>query len=128
MLTDRQGAFLGLHLWAHAVLALIYHPELLKSPSGIETPLNQGISRNIKLSLASSRQICECMVFADLVSGESYVSGSKSMTNRIFTPPAYVAVAVEMCANPMTDLNAVHRPAALRRSVSRPAVTSRRFR
>jgi hypothetical protein len=61
---------------------LIYHPELLKSPSGIETPLNQGISRNIKLSLASSRQICECMVFADLVSGESYVR-EFSMTDRI---------------------------------------------
>ncbi|RSH86917.1 hypothetical protein EHS25_003404 [Saitozyma podzolica] len=79
------GAFLGLHLWAHAVLALIYHPELLKSPSGIETPLNQGISRNIKLSLASSRQICECMVFADLVSGESYIS------TPFIVQPLYVA-------------------------------------
>ena len=65
---------MSLHLWAHAVLALIYHPELLKSPSGVETPLNRGMNRNIKLSLASSRQICECMVFADLVAPSSYIS------------------------------------------------------
>lgn len=69
-----QGTFLSLHLWANAVLALVYHPELLKSPSGTETPLNRSMNRSVKLSLASSRQICECMVFADLVASSSYVS------------------------------------------------------
>ncbi|WRT70729.1 uncharacterized protein IL334_007727 [Kwoniella shivajii] len=68
------GAFLAIHLWANAVLALVYHPDLLKSPSGIETPLNKSMDRNIRLSLASSRQICECMVFADLVDSTSYTS------------------------------------------------------
>lgn len=69
----RQGVFLTLHLWANAVLALVYHPELLKSPSGTETPLSQGMNRSIKLALASSRQISECMVFADLVADTAYV-------------------------------------------------------
>lgn len=32
------------------------------------------MNRSIKLSLASSRQICECMVFADLIASSSYVS------------------------------------------------------
>lgn len=68
-----QGTFLALHLWSNAVLALIYHPDLLKSPSGIETPLNATMNRNVKLALASSRQICEAMVFADLVDSASYV-------------------------------------------------------
>ncbi|WWD07292.1 hypothetical protein V865_005389 [Kwoniella europaea PYCC6329] len=68
------GTYLSLHLWANAVLALVYHPELLKSPSGTETPLNKSMDRNVKLSLASSRQICECMVFADLVDSKSYTS------------------------------------------------------
>ncbi|OWZ69086.1 hypothetical protein AYX15_00266 [Cryptococcus neoformans] len=69
-----SGTFLTLHLWANAVLALIYHPELLKSPSGVETPLNRSMPRNVQLSLASSRQIVECMVFADLVDSTSYTS------------------------------------------------------
>nr|XP_019007903.1 pathway-specific nitrogen regulator [Kwoniella pini CBS 10737]OCF46684.1 pathway-specific nitrogen regulator [Kwoniella pini CBS 10737] len=73
-LRGHSGTFLTLHLWANAVLALIYHPDLLKSPSGIETPLNKSMDRNVKLSLASSRQICECMVFADLVDSTSYTS------------------------------------------------------
>ena len=73
---DFQGVFLSLHLWANAVLALVYHPELLKSPSGIETPLSQSMSRSLKLALASSRQISECMIFADLVAEASYVSCS----------------------------------------------------
>ena len=69
----RKGTYLALHLWSNAVLALIYHPDLLKSPSGTETPLNATMNRNVKLALASSRQICECMVFADLVDSSSYV-------------------------------------------------------
>lgn len=72
-LLTTQGTFLALHLWSNAVLALIYHPDLLKSPSGIETPLNATMNRNVKLALASSRQICEAMVFADLVDSASYV-------------------------------------------------------
>ncbi|WVQ79789.1 hypothetical protein IAT38_001889 [Cryptococcus sp. DSM 104549] len=68
------GTFLALHLWANAVLALVYHPELLKSPSGVETPLNRSMPRNVQLALAASRQICECMVFADLVDSSSYTS------------------------------------------------------
>ncbi|WVR08633.1 hypothetical protein IAU60_005689 [Kwoniella sp. DSM 27419] len=73
-LRGHGGTYLALHLWANAVLALIYHPELLKSPSGTETPLNKSMNRNVQLSLASSRQICECMVFADLVDSTSYTS------------------------------------------------------
>jgi hypothetical protein len=69
-----QGMYLALHLWAHAVLALTYHPDLLKSASGIETPFSKSMSRNVQLALASSRQISECMVFADLVAKETYVS------------------------------------------------------
>ncbi|WVQ70547.1 hypothetical protein IAR50_000066 [Cryptococcus sp. DSM 104548] len=78
-----SGTFLALHLWANAVLALIYHPELLKSPSGVETPLNKSLSRNVQLSLASSRQIVECMVFADLVDSGSYIS-SPYLTQPLF--------------------------------------------
>ncbi|EIW70119.1 hypothetical protein TREMEDRAFT_29634 [Tremella mesenterica DSM 1558] len=79
------GTFLALHLWANAVLALVYHPDLLKSPSGIETPLNQSMNRSIKLALASSRQIVECMVFSDLVSQTAYTSSP------YLVQPLYVA-------------------------------------
>lgn len=89
-----------MHLWANAVLALIYHPELLKSPSGVETPLNRSMSRSIKLALASSRQISECMVFADLVANTSYVS------------------AVFVIRADMVDFVTFHRPAPVRCGVS----------
>lgn len=79
------GTFLSLHLWANAVLALVYHPDLLKSPSGEETPLNRSMPRNVKLALSSSRQIGECMVFADLVSHSSYTA------TPIVVQPIYVA-------------------------------------
>ncbi|RSH84095.1 hypothetical protein EHS25_005340 [Saitozyma podzolica] len=69
-----SGMYLALHLWAHAVLALTYHPDLLKSASGTETPFSKSMSRNVQLALASSRQISECMVFADLVAKETYTS------------------------------------------------------
>jgi hypothetical protein len=78
-----QGTFLALHLWSNAVLALIYHPDLLKSPSGIETPLNATMNRNVKLALASSRQICEAMVFADLVDSASYVRPRITVTRKL---------------------------------------------
>ena len=68
-----QGIYLTLHLWANAVVAFVYHPELLKSPSGQETPLSRDMARNMSLAVASSRQICECMIFADLVKHATYV-------------------------------------------------------
>lgn len=79
------GTFLSLHLWANAVLALVYHPDLLKSPSGVETPLGRSMPRNVRLAIASSRQICECMVFADLVSHTSYIASP------VVVQPLYVA-------------------------------------
>ncbi|SJL15726.1 uncharacterized protein ARMOST_19230 [Armillaria ostoyae] len=66
------GSFLFLHLWANAVLALIHHPNLGHSLSGHETPISAGVKRSIKLSLASSRQIADCLVFADLFDAASY--------------------------------------------------------
>lgn len=72
------GTYLTLHLWANAVMALVYHPELLSSPSGMETPLSQNMDRSIKLSLSSSRTISECLVFADLFSSQSYVCSFSS--------------------------------------------------
>ena len=69
-----QGIYLTLHLWANAVVAFVYHPELLKSPSGQETPLTRDMARNMSLAVASSRQVCECMIFADLVKHATYVS------------------------------------------------------
>lgn len=66
--------FLCLHLWSHAVLALTYHPDLLKTTSGHETPMTANMNRNIHLAMSSARQIVECIVFADLVADSSYVS------------------------------------------------------
>ncbi|KAG7451756.1 uncharacterized protein BT62DRAFT_990214 [Guyanagaster necrorhizus] len=66
------GSFLFLHLWANAVLALIHHPNLGHSPSGQETPISSGVKRSTKISLASSRQIAECLVFADVLDAPSY--------------------------------------------------------
>ncbi|ORX41220.1 fungal-specific transcription factor domain-domain-containing protein [Kockovaella imperatae] len=79
------GIYLALHLWANAVVAFVYHPELLQSPHGAETPLTQNMARNRSLSLASSRQICECMVFADLVEHATYTS------NPFIVQPLFVA-------------------------------------
>ncbi|KAF9039626.1 hypothetical protein BDZ89DRAFT_1010178 [Hymenopellis radicata] len=79
------GTYLTLHLWANAVMALIYHPELLTSPSGIETPLSQNMEVSIKLSLSSSRTISECLVYADLFSSQSY------LTSPFVVQPIYVA-------------------------------------
>ncbi|WVN89632.1 uncharacterized protein L203_104861 [Cryptococcus depauperatus CBS 7841] len=79
-----SGTYLALHLWVNAVLVLIYHPELLKSPSGMETPLNKSMQRNVQLSLASSRQIVECMVFADLVDSSSYTNSGGFLSQPVF--------------------------------------------
>lgn len=62
-----------LHLWSHAILALIHHPNLGRNVSGYDTPLSTDQTRSIKLSLASSRQIADCLVFADLFDQQSYV-------------------------------------------------------
>ncbi|KAH8827215.1 fungal-specific transcription factor domain-containing protein [Flagelloscypha sp. PMI_526] len=51
------SVFLTLHLWANAVMALVYHPELITGTSGSQTPLTSTMDRSIKLSLASSRII-----------------------------------------------------------------------
>ncbi|EIM87625.1 uncharacterized protein STEHIDRAFT_168323 [Stereum hirsutum FP-91666 SS1] len=67
------GSFLFLHLWAHGILALIHHPNLGRNLSGYDTPLSTDLTRSIKLSLASSRQIADCLVFADLFDQQSYV-------------------------------------------------------
>ncbi|KAG5652111.1 hypothetical protein H0H81_006285 [Sphagnurus paluster] len=67
VLLPAQGSFLTLHLWANAVLALVFHPELMSRSSGTETPFSQNMERSIKLSLSSSRIIAECLVFADLL-------------------------------------------------------------
>ncbi|KAK7036707.1 hypothetical protein VNI00_011372 [Paramarasmius palmivorus] len=79
------GTYLTLHLWANAVMALVYHPELLSSPSGTETPLTQTMDRSIKLALASSRTISECLVFADLFASQSYLYSPHAVQ------PVYVA-------------------------------------
>ncbi|KAJ6618004.1 fungal-specific transcription factor domain-containing protein [Mycena sp. CBHHK59/15] len=68
------SSFLTLHLWANGIMALVYHTELLVSPSGTETPLSRNMDRSIKLSIASSRTISECLVFGDLFASQSYLS------------------------------------------------------
>jgi len=40
----------------------------------METPISAGVHRSIKLSLASSKQIADCLVFADLFDSLSYCS------------------------------------------------------
>ncbi|KAJ9119052.1 hypothetical protein QFC22_003543 [Naganishia vaughanmartiniae] len=70
----KGGVFLALHCMANAVLALLYHPALLASPNGADTPMSQGMQRSIKLSLTCARTICECIVFADLGSPISFIS------------------------------------------------------
>jgi hypothetical protein len=99
--------YLALHLWAHAVLALTYHPDLLKSASGIETPFSKSMSRNVQLALASSRQISECMVFADLVAKETYVSHEERLRADFIV------------------FDAVSRPASLRGRVSKHSLRTR---
>uniref|UniRef100_A0A0W0FF04 Zn(2)-C6 fungal-type domain-containing protein n=1 Tax=Moniliophthora roreri TaxID=221103 RepID=A0A0W0FF04_MONRR len=67
------GTYLFLHLWCNAILALIHHPNLGRDhPSGFATPHTAGLKRSIKLSLASSRQVADCLVFADLFDARSY--------------------------------------------------------
>ena len=73
-----QGTFLTLHLWTNAVLALVYHPELTIGPSGSDMPFSATLQRSMQLSLSSSRNISECLVFADLFSSQAYVRSSSS--------------------------------------------------
>ncbi|KAF9267220.1 hypothetical protein L218DRAFT_1074512 [Marasmius fiardii PR-910] len=72
-LRGHGGTYLTLHLWANAVMALVYHPGLLSRPDGSETPVSQSMDRSVKLALASSRTISECLVFADLFASQSYL-------------------------------------------------------
>lgn len=48
-------------------------------PSGMETPMSSSMDRSLKLSIASSRLISECLVFADLMSSQSYVGPTTSL-------------------------------------------------
>ncbi|KAK0218768.1 hypothetical protein IW262DRAFT_1054734 [Armillaria fumosa] len=66
-------------------MTLMYHPELLTSPSGMEAPLSQNMDRSIKLSMSSARTISECLVFADLFASQSYSSSPFTVQ------PIYVA-------------------------------------
>ncbi|WWC59823.1 uncharacterized protein I303_102385 [Kwoniella dejecticola CBS 10117] len=68
-----SGILLALHLYCHAVLAMTYHPDLLKSPSGHETPLNRNMLKDMRLALESSKQISECIPLADLLDPTSYI-------------------------------------------------------
>ncbi|EIM86073.1 uncharacterized protein STEHIDRAFT_147598 [Stereum hirsutum FP-91666 SS1] len=68
------GTFLLLHLWANAVMALTYHPELTTGSLGTETPLTQNMERSVKLSLSCSRTVSECVVIADLFGSRSYLA------------------------------------------------------
>ncbi|KAF9040283.1 hypothetical protein BDZ89DRAFT_1060712 [Hymenopellis radicata] len=69
---QQGGIFLFLHLWANAVLALIHHPNLGRNNSGMETPVSASVNRSIRLSLISSRQLVDYLVFADLFDAASY--------------------------------------------------------
>ncbi|KAL1701151.1 fungal-specific transcription factor domain-containing protein [Schizophyllum commune] len=79
------GVFLTLHLWANAVLALVYHPELLSNTSGVETPMSSNMDKSVKLALGCSRTISECLVFADLFASQSYLASPMAVQ------PIYVA-------------------------------------
>ncbi|KAL5513453.1 hypothetical protein ACEPAH_3852 [Sanghuangporus vaninii] len=73
------GSFLTLHLWTNAVMALVYHPELTTNPSGAQAPLIRSMHCSMKLSLSSSRNISECLVFADLFSSKAYLGNPFSV-------------------------------------------------
>ncbi|OCB87698.1 hypothetical protein A7U60_g5224 [Sanghuangporus baumii] len=73
------GSFLTLHLWTNAVMALVYHPELTTNPSGVQAPLVRSLHCSMKLSLSSSRNISECLVFADLFSSKAYLGNPFSV-------------------------------------------------
>ena len=72
-LKGQGGIFLQLHLWINAILTLTYHPDLIKSPLGFDTPVQASLHRSAKLSLASARLINESLVFADLCGSHCYV-------------------------------------------------------
>ncbi|KAG6819207.1 hypothetical protein H0H93_014347 [Arthromyces matolae] len=78
-------SFLTLHLWANAILAVSFYPELQERPEGNFAPITQNVERSTKLALASSRVIAECLVFADLFASHSY------LTSPFVVEPIYVA-------------------------------------
>ncbi|KAG6902386.1 hypothetical protein C0995_000591 [Termitomyces sp. Mi166 len=82
-------SFLTLHLWANAVLAVSFHPELQERPEGNFSPVTQNVERSTKLSLSSSRIIAECLVFADLFASHSYTN--VQLTSPFAVQPIYVA-------------------------------------
>lgn len=77
------GVFLTLHCMANAFLALVHHPSILFSPNGADTPMTTGVHRSLRLSLASSRVIAECMVYADLASPISFYA-SPHLTQALY--------------------------------------------
>ncbi|OZJ04492.1 hypothetical protein BZG36_02667 [Bifiguratus adelaidae] len=87
------GIFLFLHLWANAVLAQTYQPELSGIRSGEETSVFKDVSRSVKMALTSSRLISECLVFADLLSSLSYCA-SPGIVQPIYV--AGLAYALDM--------------------------------
>lgn len=80
---DQGGVFLTLHCMANAFLALVHHPSILFSPNGADTPMTTGVHRSLRLSLASSRVIAECMVYADLASPISFYA-SPHLTQALY--------------------------------------------
>ncbi|KAI0317722.1 fungal-specific transcription factor domain-containing protein [Amylostereum chailletii] len=68
------GTFLTLHLWANAVMALTYHPELTRSPLGADTPLTHNMVRSVKVALQCSKTISDCLMFADVSASKSYLA------------------------------------------------------
>jgi hypothetical protein len=66
--------YLTYHCVANAILASLYHPTILYAPNGTDTPMSKSLNKSVQLSLASSRLICEAIVFADLCSPQSLVS------------------------------------------------------
>ena len=102
LLKDR-GVYLAVHLWANAVLAMVFNPRLMKQRTGTETPAGAAFIRDLSLSSNAAKQVCEQVTSAKLISAAAYVSGKHNL---------YVFWLT------LSDWYAVRRPAALHRRVS----------
>ncbi len=60
--------YLTYHCVANALLASLYHPTIFFAPNDSDTPMSKSLDKSVQLSLASSRIICEAIVFSDLCS------------------------------------------------------------
>lgn len=83
-------------LKANAVLAMLHHPGLADRSSGVDTPLAESMSRDIRVSLSCSRNITDCLVFSELAAPQALVS-SPFAAQPIFV--AGLAVIHEMKAS-----------------------------